>query len=269
MPLVAAFAVAAFSAQAADMYVPGASVKDGPMYDAVPSWSGFYAGVNGGYAWGAVSSRLNASATDITAATAQAVSSKLWTDNGFGGGQLGYNLQRDRFVLGVEADIQGGSIAGRTHSEAVSSNITTDAWARSTLDWFGTVRGRAGYAYGGSLVYATGGFAFGGARDSLSQSVNSGAAINSASANATLTGYVVGGGVETALTPSWSVKAEYQYINLGSTNLSTANDGIAYTPCGVTTCTGNGDASAKFDHIYHTVRLGLNYKINQPYEALK
>lgn len=108
MPLVAAFAVAAFSAQAADMYVPGASVKDGPMYDAVPSWSGFYAGVNGGYAWGAVSSRLNASATDITAATAQAVSSKLWTDNGFGGGQLGYNLQRDRFVLGVEADIQGG-----------------------------------------------------------------------------------------------------------------------------------------------------------------
>ena len=67
MPLVAALAVAAFSAQAADMYVPGASVKDGPMYDAVPSWSGFYAGVNGGYAWGAVSSRLNASATDITA----------------------------------------------------------------------------------------------------------------------------------------------------------------------------------------------------------
>jgi len=265
MPLVAAFAVAAFSAQAADMYVPGASVKDGPMYDAVPSWSGFYAGVNGGYAWDAVSSRLNASATDITA---KAVSSKLWTDNGFGGGQLGYNLQRDRFVLGVEADIQGGNIAGSTHSEAVSSNITTDGWAKSRLDWFGTVRGRAGYAYGGSLVYATGGFAFGGARDSLGESVNATSPV-AASRDTTLTGYVVGGGVETALTPSWSVKAEYQYINLGSTNLSTANDGIAYTPCGVTTCTGNGDASAKFDHIYHTVRLGLNYKINQPYEALK
>ncbi len=263
MPLVAAFAVAAFSAQAADMYVPGASVKDGPMYDAVPSWSGFYAGVNGGSAWGAESSRLNASATDITAATAQAVSSKLSTDGGFGGGQLGYNLQRDRFVVGVEADIQGGSIAGSTRSEAVSSNITTDAWARSSLDWFGTVRGRAGYAYGGSLIYATGGFAFGGARDSLSESVNATSAV-AASRGTTLTGYAVGGGVETALTPSWSVKAEYQYINLGSTNLSTANDGFSYGAG-----TGNGDASAKFDHTYHTVRLGLNYKINQPYEALK
>ncbi len=263
MPLVAAFAVAAFSAQAADMYVPGASVKDGPMYDAVPSWSGFYAGVNGGYAWGAESSRLNASATDITAATAQAVSSKLSTDGGFGGGQLGYNLQRDRFVVGVEADIQGGSTAGRTHSEAASSNITTDAWAKSRLDWFGTVRGRAGYAYGGSLVYATGGFAFGGARNSFGESVNATSPV-AASQNTTLTGYVVGGGVETALTPSWSVKAEYQYINLGSTNLSTADDGFSYGAG-----TGNGDASAKFDHIYHTARLGLNYKINQPYEALK
>ena len=75
---------------------------------------------------------------------------------------------------------------------------------------------------------------------------------------------MVGGGVETALTPSWSVKAEYQYINLGSTNLSTADDGFSYGAG-----TGNGDASAKFDHIYHTARLGLNYKINQPYEALK
>ena len=263
MPLVAAFAVAAFSAQAADMYVPGVSVKDGLMYDAVPSWSGFYAGVNGGYASGAVSSRLNASATDITASTAQAVSSKLWTDGGFGGGQLGYNLQRDRFVLGVEADIQGGSIAGSTRSDAVSSHIATDAWASSSLDWFGTVRGRAGYAYGGSLFYATGGFAFGGARDSLGESVNATSPV-AANRDTTLTGYVVGAGVETALTPSWSVKAEYQYINLGSTNLSTANDGFSYGAG-----TGNGDASAKFDHIYQTVRLGLNYKISQPYEALK
>ena len=29
------------------------------------------------------------------------------------------------------------------------------------------------------------------------------------------TGYVVGGGLEYAMSPAWSVKAEYQYIDLG------------------------------------------------------
>ena len=179
---------------------------------------------------------LTASATD---STSNAASSQLWTTGGFGGGQLGYNFQRDRFVYGVEADIQGSSLAGNAYSEAASTHITTGASAKSSLDWFGTVRARAGYTYGGSLVYATGGFAYGGARDSLSQSVNSGVATNSASGSSTFTGYAVGGGVETVLTPSWSVKAEYQYINLGSTSLSTANDAVSYgTGTGAGRCFG-------------------------------
>ena len=48
LPLTAAFAIAAFSAQAADIYTPAAA----PAYAAValpPSWGGFYAGINGGY----------------------------------------------------------------------------------------------------------------------------------------------------------------------------------------------------------------------------
>ena len=53
LPLTAAFAIAAFSAQAADMYAPRVSAKDAPVYEAVPTWTGFYAGVNSGYGWGA------------------------------------------------------------------------------------------------------------------------------------------------------------------------------------------------------------------------
>jgi outer membrane immunogenic protein len=278
VPLAIAFVSVAFSAQAADLYDHGGGAKDykdAPYYDAVPNWTGFYLGINGGYGWAGQSSRLNASAIDDTL-TAASASSKLWPEGGFGGGQLGYNVQRDRLVFGVEADIEGAGISGRTGTEAVSvsGGAFTDAWAKSTLDWFGTLRGRAGYAAGGTLLYATGGFAYGGVRDRLNQAVtssNAGAtAYDSASSTTTATGYVVGGGFETAITPSWSFKAEYQYIDLGSTLLSTAtaNGDLPYT-CQAGTCSDNGSASTKFHHIYNTVRIGLNYKVNQPYEPLK
>ncbi len=77
----------------------------------------------------------------------------------------------------------------------------------------------------------------------------------------TQTGYVLGGGFEHALTPSWSVKAEYQYMNLGSQTL---------------TATGKADggedvstAVAQVDNTYHTVRVGLNYHVGNGYEPLK
>lgn len=268
IPLAAAFA--ALPAYGADLYAPGVSAKDAPMYDAVPNWTGFYLGVNGGYGWGAARSTLSTAAIDngvlITALPPAGDTSKFWTSGGFGGGQLGYNLQRDRFVFGIEADIQSADITGKAFSESVTGNITTDAWVKSRLDWFGTVRGRLGYSYGGSLIYATGGFAYGGVRDSLIQTVNATAA-GSDGRNATLTGYTVGGGLEYALTPVWSVKAEYQYINLGTVNLAASND-VVYGS-GIDTGTGTGSSSAKLDHTYHTVRLGLNYKINQVYEPLK
>lgn len=282
LPLAAAFAFAAFSAQAADLYAPGFGAKDSPY--AVPSWTGFYLGVNGGYGWGE-SSTLNTSAYldaldgdgNPGAGTSTYGSSSLTPEGGFGGGQLGYNLQRDRVVFGVEADIQGASITGSTFSEANNSDgtVVTDAWAKSTLDWVGTVRGRVGYSFGGYLLYATGGLAFGGVKDSLSWSVTSQspdtpATVNgSASSNTTLTGYVIGAGFETAITPSWSVKAEYQYIDLGSTTLSGNSGSIPWTCAEETTCNDSGGASTKINHTYDTVRLGLNYKINQSYDPLK
>ena len=51
MPLIAAFAFAAFPALAADMYSGG--LKGAPAYGMPSVWSGFYLGVNGGYGWGA------------------------------------------------------------------------------------------------------------------------------------------------------------------------------------------------------------------------
>jgi outer membrane immunogenic protein len=209
--------VALSSANAADVY--RGSYKDGPAYVAV-NWSGFYAGVNVGYGGAADDS-----------------SSVLSPSGGFGGGQIGYNWQGvfglgPNVVLGIEADLQGSGLEDSAF------------FAKSSLNWFGTVRGRIGYAFGPTLVYATGGFAFGEVENTVVP----------LRVTETQTGYVIGAGVEYKLNPAWSVKGEYQFISLD------ASDPLGAGPLGLT----SGNRSE-----VNTVRVGLNYHFGQSFEPLK
>ena len=91
-----------------------------------------------------------------------------------GGGQIGYNYQiSPLFVVGLETDFQGTSLR---------SNMLRQR--QLSLPWFGTVRGRAGFALLDSklFVYGTGGFAYG--------------ELNTPFGNDTRTGWTAGGGVE-------------------------------------------------------------------------
>jgi len=144
-------------------------------------WAGPYAGINFGYQWGAVS---NSSASP---------------GGVVGGGTAGYNLQNGPWVYGVEADFQG-------------SNASQSAGAvKFSNPWFGTVRGRAGYAFDSFLVYGTGGFALGELRaESFGWS----------DAHTTL-GWTLGLGGEVGLTPNWTAKVEYLHIDLSSSRLRT------------------------------------------------
>jgi outer membrane immunogenic protein len=205
---VAAFA----SANAADIYrAPDAvgGYKDAPYI--TMNWSGLYTGVNAGYGWNGNNGTLDPTGP-------------------LGGAQVGYNFQRGSFVFGAEADFQAARIS--------DNNLVT----KSEMDWFGTVRGRAGYAFDRTLVYGTGGFAFGDV-------------INTTAGHTqthTQTGWVAGGGVEYKVSPAWSVKSEYQFLSLD------AND--AGGPLGL----GTGDRTE-----VHTVRIGLNYLFGSGYEPLK
>ncbi|MGO9544676.1 MAG: outer membrane protein [Rhodomicrobium sp.] len=232
------------SAQAADMYVPGPAggYKDGPAFF---SWAGWYAGVNGGYAWGGEADVSSAYPGYCTLAPCGGHSSGSTTaDGGFGGGQIGYNWQRDRLVFGLEADIQGAGVDG-------SVTVGGPASGSTSLDWFGTVRGRLGLTVmgGTSLVYVTGGLAYGGVDDKLTVP---GA---SKSDSQVAAGYVLGAGIEHSYSPSWSVKAEYQYFDLGSDALSLSHSGVT--------------AEGSYDHNYQTVRVGVNYHFLPSYEPLK
>lgn len=262
--------VASFSASAADL----PSLKTGPDSGPLPLWTGFYAGLNAGYGfgsnsainsinYGAQKSYLNVLATPNAVASAFSGSASN-TQNGFiGGFQLGYNYQiGQRFVLGLETDIQGSNIYGSSATKGAGLFTDTDTIAPLTgtgsgsligsqsisagLDYIGTLRARAGYLFTPTLlVYGTAGFSYGGAYarvnsygiESLSGSFSATGVIGSmigantyAGANRQsqlLTGWNAGTGAEWMFMPNWSLKGEAIYWNLGNMNVSTTALGLS------------------------------------------
>ncbi len=231
------------SAAAADM-----PVKARPMPAVVSDpWTGGYAGFNLGYATGQdniVDSTVAGPGIGGLAPTGTPLyggpRSFDLAPRGFnGGGQIGYNWQVSPVtVFGVEADIQGADMK-RTANCVIPCNTLTpitgaplalvfpvnfsDNTVSNKLDWFGTVRARAGYSTGATLFYVTGGFAYGDVerRSSVAGTtllagiipVNTFA--GSYSTKSTETGWTAGAGVEGKLWGNWSMKAEYLYIDLG------------------------------------------------------
>ncbi len=74
-----------------------------------PTWSGFYVGLNAGYAWGNAKTDVIGidSSNVIPAQNIGSLPTAFDPDvNSFiGGGQIGYNWQASQFVFGIEADI--------------------------------------------------------------------------------------------------------------------------------------------------------------------
>ena len=139
---------------------PLTRLNDGP-YVAPPVWTGFYAGVIGGISFGASNNLAVTGTYDAT----QADIGQFYRDGGFGGGQIGYNWSGfgggNQVVLGVEADIQGSGISsGFNRNDLNYHSVLTPFSANQSIDYFGTLRGRLGYAVGNALFYATGGLAY-------------------------------------------------------------------------------------------------------------
>jgi outer membrane immunogenic protein len=258
-------AVAAFSAaSAADINTVGGL---GPL----TTWTGFYAGINGGYGWNASSSTLYAYASAYNPGLIINTSPTVSYDKrgGFGGGQIGYNYQMNRLVFGVEADFQGANMKGSASASATSLPVVATAHRETSLDWFGTVRGRLGYSFDRTLIYLTGGFAYGGNSASSSITLDekdmapNGIFTYSPTSSGIHTGYVLGSGLEYALTRNWSIKGEYQYFNLGTTS---GYYGYHIFPGGLESI-ARGYVTT--EHDFHTARLGLNFHLFQDRDPLK
>jgi outer membrane immunogenic protein len=190
----------------AAMLTPAAAqAADLPYYTAPApvstySWTGPYLGGNLGYQW----ANTTNNPTDPSGIA--------------GGVQGGYNWQTGQFVFGAEADF--------------TLSAADDRFApwKFSNPWFGTLRGRVGYALNNMLFYATGGFAYGGGEVEVGGFVE----------RQTHTGWTLGAGMEVGLTSNLSARVEYLFIDLGDE---------PYALTGVS----NGFQS-------NLLRLGVNYR---------
>ena len=261
----AAFAMfAALPASAADFpvktpaYVPPTSVYN---------WTGFYIGGNAGWIGGLDTLTLSPNGPLLTRVSAadRAVDTHSYEPNGSGftgGAQAGYNLQLGRWVTGVEADFNGSTLSETGSAKFgfipfVTTRLAAP-WDAHTetigknLDWFSTVRGRFGYAWGRFLIYATGGLAVADVSSAFTyfDTVRN-VPFNGAESH-TLVGWAVGGGVEWSIANNWSVKAEYLYMDLGEFSYIGATD-IPGSPL-----RWGADVKAREQF----ARVGLNYKFD-------
>ena len=172
-------------------------------------WTGFYLGVGGGYG----------------ATTTEDLDMK----GGFAGGQVGYNFQTGNLVLGVEGDFHWANIE-RTIGVGIAD-------ASATIQSFGTVRGRVGFAADQFMLYGTGGVAF--ANNKLSAGVP-GFTLSDAQWHV---GWTAGAGVEVAFNRNWSGKVEYLYSGFSSADYFNG-----------TIASGEVELS--------TVKVGVNYRFN-------
>lgn len=219
-----------------------------PCCAPAPSWTGFYLGLNAGWGW-------DADPHSIVISTNPALGGYPATTNGtaasgaLGGVTFGYNWQLSNVVFGFEADIDGSSIHN-SFSGRVIDGFGDTLTAEKDLNYLSTIRGRLGFAFTSVLVYGTGGFAFGGVKNSLVDVLTvPPTGTVTMQRDTTATGYVVGGGMEFLVAPRWSLKAEYLYVNLGSYMLSS----LEVPPSGFTFSTN------KIDNDFYTVRGGVNY----------
>lgn len=207
---------------------------------AVPTWAGFYVGGNIGGGW--ARARSDFSTTGPVFGTADNHMSGV-----AGGVTLGYNWQRGPLVLGAETDFQFANIDGTlsTSCSAALCGVPLSASYDQKVPWFGTARGRVGYAQDGWLIYATGGYAY--ARLETSASATVGATTATLSQNSVRSGWTAGGGIEVALTSHWSAKAEYLYMDFG-------NSTTTWSVPGLPTLTDDTKLNMNL------VRAGVNYR---------
>ena len=264
-----------FLVSASVMALTGAAFAAEPPPPPPPpvfTWNGFYAGLNAG---ADIASDSFATVPGGALVTVPIDGSFGWGGsravsrvNFMGGGQIGYNWQPTPWiVLGLETDFQGTTAKDNFRNVFVAADATGTGIVSNNFSghrsWFGTVRGRIGFtlnSYPQLLLYATGGLAYGKSSRFASTSVFDGATgaldwfFPFGSSSKTDAGFTVGGGVEWAFLPNWSLKAEYLFVRLPGDS--------AVVP---TVLTAPPALASDIMFLRHhsqdnIVRLGLNYR---------
>jgi outer membrane immunogenic protein len=230
------------------------NTKGPPVFAPPPpvfTWTGAYVGVQGGYEWGRTSGALYTDPGAFVEGLPSYDASGV-----VGGGHLGYNYQVSQFVVGLEGDVEGSSYNG---SGADPGGVAPFTSYSTRIPIQGSIRGRVGIAWDRALFYATGGAEFADIENTYASPafvptvfqrrrglLPRAAGFDSFSSGRV--GWTIGGGVEYALDPNWSISAEYRYTDYGLFNEYLVN-------------TYPGDYVRL--HVYdNSVRVGVSYRFD-------
>jgi outer membrane immunogenic protein len=270
-------AITSAGASAADIaprtYTKAPVVPVAPIF----SWTGFYGGLNAGYADPTANFSVVPGGSWIgdpdLPGIANAATRSLGLRGFTGGLQAGYNYQVDKIVLGIEGDANYLGLKN-SYVTPVFPGVfsgTYGAGGSVGLDALYTLRGRLGFAADHWLFFVTGGLAV--TSEKFSQNINfinqgafsflplttAAGGANAGSTATTAASWTLGGGAEYALNNQWSVKGEYLYVNLNSMSFGStySNSGpfAALIP-GTYTIQHNINFSG-----LNIFRVGLNYHL--------
>ncbi|MBC8036344.1 MAG: porin family protein [Rhizobiales bacterium] len=243
------------------LLVASSAVAPAFAQDMAMPFNGLYAGVNGGYGFGKNTVRTKGQAPVNNATVADGARPpfvKMNPEGFLGGVQLGHNWRMDNYVFGLETDAQ---YTDMHDTRTVVTTGTAFPGVRNNrfvqkLNYFGTTRARLGYAWDNAMIYGTGGFAYG----RLKNQVNFSGPLPAAtpqftdSYRRTNFGYTVGAGFEQFLDANWSIKTEYLYYDLGTSELFP------------NVIAGSGGAGSGYNSSFNNKgqigRIGINYRFN-------
>jgi outer membrane immunogenic protein len=179
-----------------------------PMVAAMYDWSGFYAGINGG--WGTSHNCWTRTAT-AGVAIVRAAEGCHDSSGGTVGGQLGYRWQAGPWVFGLEAQGNWADFSG-SNASLLFGGIATN---RTRIDAFGLFTGQVGYAWNNVLGYVKGGAAV---TDNRYEGLATLTGTVTDRASDTRWGATVGAGIEYGFAPNWSAALEYDHLFMGTHN---------------------------------------------------
>ena len=224
-------------------------------------FNGFYAGLNGGYDFG----KNTVTTTGLATANVSTVADrarppfvKMNPEGFLGGIQLGHNWQEGNYVLGLETDAQYADMRDTRTFVTTGTAFpgVRNNQFRQNMNWFGTTRARLGYAWDNSMIYGTGGLAYGRVKEAVNFSgpLPATAQQFAGTYNRTNFGFAAGAGFEQFLDANWSIKTEYLYYALGRSPLYSS------------VIAGSGGAGtgylSSFNNKGQIARVGINYRFD-------
>ena len=243
------------SALALILAQPSTVLADGPQVWApvrssvdvsASPWAGFYVGLHGGIGW--ADHRIR-SVTPSSASLA-GFRHTLVEPTGFvGGSHAGYNWQFGNAVLGLEAEMTGATLSGRSQSPSpLQAGVTI--MQEASLAGVAAISGRAGYAAGDWLLYAKMGWALGRFSAETMTRNAAGAITTQAMGDQYRDGWLAGAGVEYRFGPRMSLKVEYDFIDFGSARSSVTEFGAV---------TGGQRLMRRDETQAHIVKVGISH----------